>query len=250
VSTLSEMQGHSEKCRCCGASNWQKIEEDRPYSWQECQQCGVFFNHHEVNPPPGKLLDNEINTDWDLLRRDIEKFVPILDAIERHTEKGFLYDIGCSSGYLVWLAVLRGWRAARGLDIDKGALRAAKKMFDTDIDLGQFEDGWMSPKIKVNAFVFHHGIEHVANPKACIEQCIAHLAPGGIIYLAHPMMPGRESVAEMGNAAHQHEWTYVAFHWFLGQFSMSLAPVMGSAGINVGSGVPGQTWMVRKRDVE
>jgi len=242
--TLSKVPGHPEKCqescRCCGASSWDKFVEG--FDFWECKGCGVFVNSREVNAPE-VLLDNEINTDWDLLRRDIEKFVPILETIEQNTSKGRIHDIGCSSGYLIWLAKLRGWQSS-GNDIDRGAERAAHEMFDLDIQLGHFED-LILRDIVYDAFVFHHGIEHVRSPKYCIGKCLHMLTPTGIIYLAHPMMKNREAVIRHGHKSHQHEWTFESFGNFLRQFPVDI--LLASPGDTNGPGVPGQTWMVRKR---
>ena len=223
-------------CDCCGEKNW------KPFYGQfwECLSCGVFRNGQSLSASP--YPETEINTDWPLMRGDIEKFTGIMDEIESMVPKKRLYDVGCSYGYLLWLAKLRGWEWAAGIDIDVGAVMAAQEMFDIIVDIGEYENSW-SP-MECDCIVFHHGIEHTRSPMLAIERAIKNLSPSGIIWMAHPVMPNREAAKLLLDSGHQHEWTFDSFKKFIAQYPQLSVIKTGHSDFSK-PGVPSQYWVLR-----
>ena len=231
-------------CQSCGqvGSGWAAINK----KFSRCV-CGAYRNIDDLLA--GGLPKGEVNTDWDLIRRDVEKFIPILSYIEelRGGKKGGLVDIGCSSGYLLWLAKLRGW-IPFGIDVKEAAAKAAKKTFDLDdVVVGEFEETYIPAGAKFDCFIFHHGIEHLRSPRKAIKKAIEHLAKEGIIYMSHPVMPDDDRVNDLLSEGHQYEWNFNSFERLIR--SLPLKIIKSDCGFYGGGPVPAsQTWVVTHED--
>lgn len=227
-------------CRACDTfSKFEQISEH----FDECSNCGVFKN--EVDLMVANGYGGEINTDWSLLRKDIEKFIPILTQIEdlRKGKKGALIDVASSTGYLVWLAKLRGW-SATGVDIKPQAAVKAQEIFGVHVHICEFEDSDIYEDGATDCVVFHHGIEHLSKPRKAIEKALKVLKKDGLIYLQHPVMQKSYELARNHvSSGHQYEWTFEAFWAFLNQFPVQF--VYRSEGEYRGGSVPpSQTWII------
>ena len=234
-------------CRACNDSTEFKrlsdLEIEVAYHFLECVNCGVFKN--DVDLLADGYPKGEVNTDWDLLRRDVEKFIQPLSLVEdiRGGKKGLLIDIGCSTGYLLWLAKLRGWESL-GIDVKAHASAEARRLFGVDVTVGEFEEVYVSFG-KADCFFLNHGIEHSRNPKKLMNRMLHHLSKDGIIYMQHPVMPPRETfeVKQVISPGHQYEWTFIAFQRFLSQFPIKV--INTACGNYTGGQVPpSQTWMI------
>lgn len=234
------------ECLACGEETKYNRLSDLPievgYNFQECLTCGVYVN--VVDLLSGGYPKGEVNTDWDLLRRDIEKFIHPLSLVEdlRGGKKGLLIDIGCSTGYLLWLARLRGWDSM-GIDVKVQASAEARRLFKVDVVVGEFEEVYVSFG-KADCFFLNHGIEHSRKPKKLMNKMLHHLSEDGIIYMQHPVMPGDPfEVKQVINPGHQYEWSYPAFQTFLRQFPIRIINTI--CGTYTGGQVPpSQTWMI------
>jgi len=202
------------KCQCCNTeSTHRKITE----VFSECSHCGVFRN--DTNPDPAKLYCTPINTDWNLVRADVEKFIPILDSVSRLTSGRRIYDVNCGIGGLVWLAKLRGWTYCGGNDINPYAVQAAKDLFGITLACGEFDESRVIGQ-SLDVVVFHHGIEHCKSPFKAVEAVRSHMPRGSIIYFSHPLIPTEAHLEQLGCNAHSFEWTKESFRNFLGYLNI------------------------------
>lgn len=212
------------------------------YDFQECLTCGVWVN--VVDLLAGGYPDGPVNTDWKLLRNDIEKFIPILSGLECVSgNKGVLVDVGCSTGYLLWLAKLRGWKDAVGVDVKQSAADAARELFGVQVNVGEFEKFDLED-FKADCIVFHHGIEHVREPKKAVEKALDILTPDGIIYFQHPVQNPNKDIAKFQiSSGHQHEWTFKAFDNFIQRFPVGVLE-KSNGGHKDGLIPASQTWII------
>lgn len=227
----------SEPCRAC--DEFVKFIEFSQH-FEECPNCGVWKNKRDLLDK--HFQDTGVETEnWLLTRADIEKFVPVLAQIETLSPIGTLLDVGCSYGYLLWLAKLRGWKAI-GVDVKQSAQQAAVVKFRAKVMLGEFED--MDIDGEFDCIVFHHGIEHLRRPKKAIEKALEGIRKDGIIYMQHPVMQESDELARGHmDAGHQYEWTFLAFRDFLRQFPVKV--VFNNEGEYRGGHVPpSQTWII------
>ena len=230
----------NSECQSCGQSDcgWATVTN----KFDRCV-CGAYRNID--NLLAGGLPKGPVNVDWQLLRRDVEKFIPILSYIEeiRGGKKGGLVDIGCSSGYLLWLAKLRGW-VPFGIDVKEAAAKAALREFGLDdVVVGEFEETYIPAGAKFDCFIFHHGIEHLRSPRKAIKKAIEHLAEDGIIYMSHPVMPDDDRVNGLLSEGHQYEWNFDSFGRLIDSFPLKI--IKSHFGHYKGGPVPSsQTWVV------
>ena len=244
------MRQYSNQCQSCDSDrpNWVPIND----RFMRCEDCGVYRNNMNLleDRPIPRDIASEINAKE--VKSCVEKYSRILTDIEKHhkihhhgyhpyypLDERSLYDVACGCGALVWYARLRGWKTG-GCDINLSHQRNAKEFFGVDIDIG-FED---LPK-EVSCFVFHHGIEHVDSPKEAVQRALNNMYFEGIIYFQHPVMPV-EAGGEITCTGHQYEWTWDAFENFIKRFPVEV--LFANRGTWDGSsGVPTQTWIVRKK---
>ncbi len=232
----------NDPCRSCDTfPEFEQISEH----FYECENCGVYKNDIDLVATTGH--GGEVNTDWALLRRDIEKFVPILTQIEklREGKKGALVDVASSTGYLVWLAKLRGW-SATGVDLKPQAAVKAQELFGVHVRICEFEESDIYQEGATDCVVFHHGIEHLSKPRRAIEKALKILKKDGLIYLSHPgMQKSHEHARNQVSSGHQYEWTFEAFGSFLNQFQIQVA-FQHEGEYRGGTVPPTQTWIITK----
>ncbi len=237
------MKQNDNLCQSCDSSspNWVPISD----RFMRCESCGVYRNNINLleDRPIPRDIETVINAQD--VKSCVEKYHRILIDIEKHhdtyhdLDERSLYDVACGCGALVWYARLRGWKTG-GCDINLSHQRNAKEFYGVDLDIG-FND---LPK-KVTCFVFHHGIEHVDSPKEAVQRALDNMWPQGLIYFQHPVMP-REAGGEITCTGHQYEWTWDAFDNLIKRFPVEV--LFAHCGVwDGGSGVPTQTWIVRKK---
>ncbi len=148
-----------------------------------CQRCRLVYagelpslselgEHYAQYPPAGELS-----------ALTARRYDELLDRLEPFRHSGRLLDVGCGDGLFLVAALARGWNVygseygeaprerarARGLDVRPAPFPAAPS------ELGSFD--------VVTAMEV---IEHVATPRAEVEQIKTLLRAGGCVYLTTP----------------------------------------------------------------
>jgi len=108
-----------------------------------------------------------------------------LSAIQAVIRKGRLLDVGCSLGLLVDEANRLGY-VAEGVDLDSHAVEFAKAK-GRPVSLGRLEE---LESGNYDVICLSHTLEHIAQPKEFLTECIRHLAPDGILAVAVPCHAG------------------------------------------------------------
>jgi SAM-dependent methyltransferase len=95
---------------------------------------------------------------------------------------GSLLDVGAGSGDLGGVLSDRGWRVT-GVEPSPAASELARER-GVDARVGTLDTVELEPGF--SAVVFHHSLEHVADPVAALRSARELLAPGGAVAIAVP----------------------------------------------------------------
>jgi SAM-dependent methyltransferase len=96
---------------------------------------------------------------------------------------GRLLDVGCGRGDLAAAFVRRGWDVA-GVDPSAAAAEIARAQ-GVDAHAGTLDDApW--PPASFDAVLFHHSLEHIADPVGALRQARELLRPGGRVVVCVP----------------------------------------------------------------
>jgi SAM-dependent methyltransferase len=115
----------------------------------------------------------ESGYDFDLAL--IEKYVP---------GTGRLLDVGTGTGYLLTVALRRGWKVT-GYEVDEGLSRRLSGKLDVEVLSGDFTKlDW--PEGQIDAVAMHHVIEHLKDPLSYVRTIRRILREEGILFMALP----------------------------------------------------------------
>jgi SAM-dependent methyltransferase len=92
--------------------------------------------------------------------------------------------VGCADGAFLALAARRGWKA-KGTEISAYAADFAEKASGAEIFRGELSDAGY-PAGSFDVVTLWHVLEHMADPRRCLEEVRRVLSPGGLLVLAVP----------------------------------------------------------------
>lgn len=101
-------------------------------------------------------------------------------ALDRLPTKGALLDIGCGSGFVLSLALERGWREVRGVEPSEDAVAHASPEIATRIERAMMEPGLFPPG-SFDAVTLFQVLDHMPDPLALLREAFRILRPGGAI---------------------------------------------------------------------
>ncbi|MEM7356000.1 MAG: class I SAM-dependent methyltransferase, partial [Acidobacteriota bacterium] len=104
-----------------------------------------------------------------------------LGRIAPHRDRpGSLIDVGCAAGFFLDEAHRAGWRVT-GIDVSSWARRVAQERFDLPVvtDLASLP---VDPT-PVDLVTFFQSLEHMADPRAAVEQAAGRLAVDGLVVI-------------------------------------------------------------------
>ena len=186
-------------CNCCGgddtrllataAEKWREVE----YRIVQCKKCGLIY----ANPRRKGDLINDDNRNWDGAldyfkanesnhRRGVRRILDTL-AAPGHS-KGDLLEIGSGMGMLLLEARIRGLNAV-GVEINHQLATYCREMglnvINDSIDSARLPDS------SYDVVVMTQVLEHLLDPKRCLEIIYRVLRPGGCVYIGIPQVDKR-----------------------------------------------------------
>jgi SAM-dependent methyltransferase len=97
-------------------------------------------------------------------------------------------DVGCGAGTAVAAFAKAGWDAV-GIDLSERAVKAGR---DLGLNLHSMDLTGVEP-CSFNVVTAFHVLEHVSNPMAFLNQCVACLTPQGVLVIEVPNYGSRNS---------------------------------------------------------
>lgn len=180
---------------------------------KKCQQCGLIF----LDPQPSKKVLGEhyphqqyysykkrINGLSGLIRqfrsylirryykptifsRTFSVIVQGVPGIPREPNKKpwRILDVGCGTGDTLEVLKELGW-GVYGFEIDKNAVKLARKRGLTNVVWGGYEKIKEFPDNYFDCIRLYHVIEHLPDPGSCLQLIYKKLKPGGEVILGTP----------------------------------------------------------------
>ena len=174
---------------CRRAADVCPLLEKDGYQIHRCSSCDHMF----VYPVPGEEELSNIYTFAEgyhcgqpTLPQEValpERFLEAIATIERYASPSRLLDVGCSTGTFLHLAGSRGW-SVKGIEFSEDTSQVARAA-GLDVVTGTIFS--LNPaRDKFDALHLAEVIEHVADPRAMLEQARRLLNPGGVLYVTTP----------------------------------------------------------------
>ncbi len=186
-------------CWVCGqssvAEHWSVMDADRGLESFQLELCGACCSGRILNPPDDQVLGEYY--DGSYYGQGSGKFAAPLQwlvdmatrRLARSIWKGWdrplsptVLDIGCGRGSL--LAAL-GELGARGIGLERTPLDSAGVDSSIEIRVGELREQAF-PDAGLDAVVLWHVLEHLADPRATLEEVHRILKPGAMLHVAVP----------------------------------------------------------------
>lgn len=178
-----------ENCPVCKNKTYKVIHRKEEFQLRVCSICSLVYLSPRLSNIAEVYLDNMSSSPskyYELSHKyDSETFNKRLDLIEKFSQKGKLLDIGCSTGTMLEIAEMHGWKA---LGIEPNPISSeicrSKKL---NVYNGFFEKTFInSVTSNFDAVYMGDVIEHVPNPAEIIELSLKSLKIGGILMIVTP----------------------------------------------------------------
>ena len=191
-----------------------------------CRDCGTVIQ--PMLPSGEKLHDlyREMNDVSYLAEEEGRRVTArrLLEMVGRYNATGRLLDVGCGHGLLLDEARRLGYEA-HGLELSAENATYARDVLGLDVREVGLED--YVDEQGFDVIVMADVIEHLADPKAAIEQCRGLLAPGGLLCITTP-----DPASLTARLAGRRWWGFVPAHTFL-MPRLTLAELLGATGLVV-----------------
>lgn len=155
----------------------------------ECQRCG--YQASTLTPTithTASLLLDEHDRFIGLQSLRIHNFHQLTETLRRFINgPRTLLEIGCAHGWFLDSAVMRGFRVI-GIEPDLSVSRTASRR-RLPILNGYFPDALLQTAV-FDIIAFNDVFEHLPDVNAALEDCKAHLLPGGLLLLNLPSSKG------------------------------------------------------------
>jgi SAM-dependent methyltransferase len=190
------------RCLACGHSLSKEpalVSRDRmhgiPGVWpvHECRTCGSGTTLPVADPSalaafyparyaPFELQRGPLARTMAAMQRARDKRFPMSD-LRGGRQSGRLLDVGCGRGDLAASWIEAGWEV-RGIEPSPEAAAVATSR-GAAVSVGTLDTVVLEPA-SVDAVVFRHSLEHVADPRKDLRRVFAALHPGGRIAVLVP----------------------------------------------------------------
>lgn len=226
-------------CNVCGHVEFKLLIVKDGYDIARCRRCGLVF---VANPPTTEQLVRlysfgegyhlQLAKDAGTIAKHQQEAEANLRVLEKHTAKGRLLDIGCSTGLFLTLAAERGW-LVEGLEYSADSAEQARRKRGLKVRTGALERGIYAPR-SFDVITLWDVIEHLPDPKTALQLAAELLAPGGKLIVKTPNCDGLYPRLSLALADRLGFWGHPDPPGHLFQFSVdTLSRMIAGAGLGV-----------------
>jgi len=178
-------------CRLCGADETEGVFVVDGLALVKCSRCGLVYVNPQPTPSEREFCNlriyrsREYKEQYFRDRRALERrFRKKLKQIERYNDRGRLLDIGCSYGFFLRVAKVRGWDVY-GVEANPDAARYASEIWGLKVVQGRFEETkW--PVGFFDVVTMWDVLEHMPDPTETLRTVRNILKRGGILAIQCP----------------------------------------------------------------
>jgi len=181
-------------CALCSSNETQVLEDKtrllrlpEPFKVVRCSRCGlVYMNPRDLR---AETYERSYYEGWNYIKYEegrsrayyVDKYFRLENLLPY---RGAVLDLGCGGGHFLNVGKQRGWRVF-GMETSDWAIGYAKKRFGLDIVKACAE----APPFTTDSFdvvVFHHVLEHFADPGATLDRIRCLIKKDGILLVEVP----------------------------------------------------------------
>jgi 2-polyprenyl-3-methyl-5-hydroxy-6-metoxy-1,4-benzoquinol methylase len=107
-----------------------------------------------------------------------------LDHIESYIERGYLLDVGASSGDFLAYARVRGWKV-EATELSELCADFMTRTLKIPVFIGNIEDIELEPE-KYNVITLRHCVEHLRDPVVELKKLNTALVEEGMLFISTP----------------------------------------------------------------
>ena len=172
-------------CPICGCGSIFNHSKDYLYI-KECKGCKIVFTH----PLPEGLTeayDEDYYKIWyeKQLRQRVKLWRRRLKVVKKFCKSDRLLNMGTGDGFFLKVAKKTANFNVCGTEISHAAMRAAKNLYDLDIQLTEIENADFEEN-SFDVITIWHVIEHVKNQLAVLKKVYSLSKPGAVDFIATP----------------------------------------------------------------
>ena len=176
------------RCPACGQTTAQSLGQKNGFDILGCRRCGTLYT--ACLPASSGVMDYD---DYygpanlsapDFVQHQIDR---IVGGFARYRRTGRFLDVGFGAGLLLEAAGRAGWDA-EGVEVSRPAVEHAAglglKVFHGELAEARYPDACFDVVAAVEI------LEHVADPRALVEEIARILRPGGLFWATTPHSRG------------------------------------------------------------
>jgi len=196
---------HLGKCDSCTLL----VVRNPPTKQELCALYSFDAGYHKEFETNQKLQQEKLSTarnDYNIMEKYLARRTP-----------GTLLDIGCSTGFFLRVAQIKGWRC-KGVELSKDTARIASEKYGLEVYQGELDEQPFREE-EFDVITLWDVIEHVENPLETLNQIQHILKKDGIIVFRTPNADGLFPVLSLSIANITGQWPHATPPGHLFQFS-------------------------------
>ena len=152
------------------------------YRMVRCRRCGLVRSDPTASAEVMAELYEGSSFDYgDELEGLRATYGRALDRVAAHVpSRHGLLDVGCGNGFVLALALERGWDHVRGVEPSADAIASAPAGVAEQIEHDIMRPGLFAPE-SFDAVTLFQVLDHMPDPVALLQECRKILRPGGVI---------------------------------------------------------------------
>lgn len=184
---MIEFDEKIKKCIVCSSHDIKDNKIDfREINISKCRGCGFqFMNPQYTDGYLSEYYSQYLNgEDFDLWHEALlERHHFYFSLFEKYINSGKVLDVGCGNGYLLEVAISRGW-SARGYDVDEKSTQAVSVRLGVEVDHGDFISGNLGDGYDL--VIMYQVLEHLKDPNKYLRKIHSILKTDGYLFVAVP----------------------------------------------------------------